>query len=72
MNGPERSIYYLRDIPVPETPPPGKDPVPWKKTEVVGARLPRVDAYERVSGTDLLGCLGGSLFVCKGCPAIKT
>jgi len=53
MNESEKSIYYLRGIPVPETPAPGKDPAPWKKTEVVGARLPRVDAYERVSGTAL-------------------
>ena len=53
MNESERSIYYLRGIPVPETPSPGKDPAPWKKTEVIGTRLPRVDAYERVSGTAL-------------------
>lgn len=53
MNESERNIYYLRGIPVPETPPPGKDPAPWKKTEIVGTRLPRVDAYERVSGTAL-------------------
>ena len=53
MNKPEQSIYYLRGIPVPETPAPGKDPAPWNKTEVVGRRLPRMDAYERVSGTAL-------------------
>ncbi len=53
MNGSERNIYYLRGVPVPETPPPGKDPVPWKKTDIVGKPLPRVDAYERVSGTAL-------------------
>ncbi len=53
MNEHERNIYYLRGIPVPETPPPGKDPTPWKKTEIVGTRLPRVDAYERISGTAL-------------------
>ncbi len=53
MNESERSIYYLRGIPVPETPAPGKDPAPWKETDVVGTRLPRVDAYERVSGTAL-------------------
>jgi hypothetical protein len=51
MNGSERGIYYLRGIPVPETPSPGKDPSPWKKTLIVGTRHPRVDAYERVSGT---------------------
>ncbi len=53
MNAPDGNIYYLRGIPVPETPPPGKDPAPWKKTEIVGQRLPRVDAYERVSGVAL-------------------
>ena len=29
----------------------GGTPPPWGETEVVGKRLPRVDAYERVSGT---------------------
>ncbi len=53
MNESERNIYYLRGIPVPETPSPGKDPAPWKETEIVGKPLPRVDAYERVSGTAL-------------------
>jgi len=51
MKESDKDIYYLRGIPVPETPPQGKDPAPWKKTETVGGRLPRVDAYERVSGT---------------------
>src|SRR5512144_3245294 len=51
MNESERNIYYLRGIPVPETPPPGKDPAPWEKTEIVGTSIPRVDAYERVSGS---------------------
>jgi len=51
VNESDRRIYYLRGVPVPETPAPGRDPVPWEKTEVVGTRLPRVDAYERVSGT---------------------
>ena len=50
MNDTDREFYYLRDIPVPETPLPNKDPGPWEKTEVVGKPFPRVDAYERVSG----------------------
>ena len=29
----------------------GEYPDPWKKTEIVGTRVPKVDAYERVSGT---------------------
>lgn len=53
MSGQERTIYYLRGIPVPETPPAGKDPAPWEKTEIIGRPLPRVDGYERVSGTAL-------------------
>ncbi len=44
-------IYYVQGIPVPETPLPGKEPVAWKQTNVVGKPLPRVDAYERVSGS---------------------
>ncbi len=50
MNGTDRGFYHQRDIPVPETPLPDKAPKPWDKTEVVGKPLPRVDAYERVSG----------------------
>ena len=46
-----KDIYYLQGIPVPETPLPGKEPAAWKETNVVGKRLPRVDAYERVSGS---------------------
>lgn len=45
----EKAAYHL-DGPVPETPDGGQSPKPWRKTEVVGARIPRVDAYERVSG----------------------
>lgn len=42
--------YYLEGLPVPETPKPGSKPKPWGTTNVVGKALPRVDAYERVSG----------------------
>jgi xanthine dehydrogenase YagR molybdenum-binding subunit len=41
--------YYLTEEP-PETPEPADQPAPWKSTTVVGRRLPRIDAYERVSG----------------------
>lgn len=47
----QKSVYYTQGLPVPETPPPGKNPQPWTKTDVVGKPWPRVDAYERVSGT---------------------
>ena len=42
--------YYVESIPVPETPSPGAAPKPWGKTRVVGKPLPKVDAYERLSG----------------------
>ena len=46
----KESPYWI-DGSVPETPGTGEYPDPWKKTEVVGTRVPKVDAYERVSGT---------------------
>ncbi|HKJ65295.1 MAG TPA: xanthine dehydrogenase family protein molybdopterin-binding subunit [Desulfopila sp.] len=45
------TIYYRQGLPVPETPGADADPEQWKKTDVVGKPLPRVDGYERVSGT---------------------
>lgn len=47
----DQSIYYTEGLPVPETPPLGVHPQPWQQTDVIGKPLPRVDAYERVSGT---------------------
>jgi len=41
--------YYSRD-PVPETPEPKQKQDPWAETKVVGQPLPRVDAYQRLSG----------------------
>jgi xanthine dehydrogenase YagR molybdenum-binding subunit len=65
------TIYYTEGLPVPETPLPGKAPQPWEKTDVVGKSLPRVDAYERVSGTavypsdvHLPGMLYGAIVRC--------
>ncbi len=46
-----KDLYYIEDMPVPETPKPGENPKPWQKTHIVGKALPRVDAYERVSGS---------------------
>jgi len=43
--------YYTEGVEVPITPEPPADPEPWGTTRVVGKPLPRVDAYERVSGT---------------------
>ncbi len=43
-------LYWLTG-PVPETPKPAPEMPAWGATKVVGTRVPRVDAYERVSGT---------------------
>jgi xanthine dehydrogenase YagR molybdenum-binding subunit len=43
--------YYTEGVDVPETPPPASDPEPWGETKVVGKPLPRIDGYERVSGS---------------------
>ncbi len=43
-------LYWLQG-PVPETVPPKVEMPPWGETKVVGKPLPRVDAYERVSGS---------------------
>lgn len=48
MKAPE--LYFV-DGAVPESPAPTDTPEPWTETRVVGKSLPRVDAYERVSGT---------------------
>ena len=54
-----------------ETPEPQQNPEPWGETRVVGTRRPRVDAYERVSGsarfpsdTLLPGMLYGAILRC--------
>jgi CO/xanthine dehydrogenase Mo-binding subunit len=44
------SPYWLNGK-EPETPAPSDESAPWTPTEIVGTRVPRVDAYERVSGT---------------------
>ncbi len=43
-------LYWLQG-PVPETPAPKAEMPPWGETKVVGKPLPRIDAYERVSGS---------------------
>ena len=47
----EKELYYVEGLPTPETPQPGETPKPWKNTRVVGRPVPRVDGYERVSGS---------------------
>ena len=51
MKREEAKLYYVQGLAVPETPKPNQDPKPWKEPEVIGKPLPRVDAYERVSGS---------------------
>jgi xanthine dehydrogenase YagR molybdenum-binding subunit len=51
MRKEEAKLYYVQGLPVPETPKPSQNPTPWKETEVIGKPMPRVDAYERVSGS---------------------
>ena len=51
MTDQEKSLYYVEALPVPETPRPGENPAPWKDTRIIGKPVPRVDAYERVSGS---------------------
>ena len=51
MKDQDESLYYVGDFPVPETPEPGQEPKPWKQTRVIGKPMPRVDAYDRVSGS---------------------
>jgi CO/xanthine dehydrogenase Mo-binding subunit len=50
MKQERRGIYYTEGLSIPETPTRGKDPEPWTETSVIGKPLPRIDAYERVSG----------------------
>jgi CO/xanthine dehydrogenase Mo-binding subunit len=45
-----KELYFAQNMPVPETPLPAKGVKPWQSTKVVGKPMPRVDAYERVSG----------------------
>ena len=48
MKPPE--LYFI-DGAAPESSAPADAPPPWTETRVVGKAIPRVDAYERVSGT---------------------
>ena len=50
MEEEKEKLYYVQNIPIPKTPKPSHTPSAWKETKVIGKRLPRVDAYDRVSG----------------------
>ena len=51
MTDREKELYYVEGIPIPETPQPGERPTTWKETRIIGTAVPRVDAYERMSGS---------------------
>jgi CO/xanthine dehydrogenase Mo-binding subunit len=51
MRADKEKLYYVQNISVPETPRPSRTPAAWKETKVIGKPLPRIDAYERVSGS---------------------
>ena len=50
MSQQKDDLYFIEGFSVPETPVQGEDPKPWTETRLVGTALPRIDAYERVSG----------------------
>ncbi len=50
MSSQTDEVYFLEGFSVPETPVQGQDPQPWKDTRIIGKALPRIDAYDRVSG----------------------
>jgi CO/xanthine dehydrogenase Mo-binding subunit len=77
MTEEKRDPYYLEGLPIPETPLPGAPPKPWEKTNIIGRRVPRVDAYERVSGravfpsdVSLPGMLYGAILRCPHANAV--
>ncbi len=78
MNEHPDAQYYIRGIELPETEV-STDLEPWGETRVVGKPLPRVDGYERVSGTavypadlTLPGMLYGAILRCPHPHAVVT
>ncbi len=72
-------LYYVEGLEVPETPEPRVPQDPWSETTVVGKPLPRVDGYERVSGTavypsdvSLPRMLYGAILRCKCANGVVT
>ena len=71
MNEDKAARYYTEGIDVPETDEPLEDQQPWESTRIVGTAVPKVDGYERVSGTAVYpaditipGMLHGALLRC--------
>jgi len=68
---------YSVDEPLPETPLPPGEPAPWVNPRIVGSAQPRVDGYERVSGSavyptdvSLPGMLHGAILRCPHAHAL--
>jgi xanthine dehydrogenase YagR molybdenum-binding subunit len=80
MNDPKEALYHVHGVDVPETPvTQSPDQEPWQETRVVGQPLPRVDGYERVSGTavypadlSLPRMLYGAILRCPHAHAVVT
>lgn len=51
MTEQQENSYYISGLSVPKTPESGQRPEPWGKTSVIGTKRPRIDGYERVTGT---------------------
>jgi xanthine dehydrogenase YagR molybdenum-binding subunit len=51
MTKEDQKLYYTHGLAVPDTADSGAKPEPWQQTNVIGKARPRVDAYERVSGS---------------------
>ena len=71
MRDENKGRYYVQGIPVPETPEEEQQPEQWEDTRFIGRSIPRVDGYERVSGSAvypsdvvLPGMLYGAILRC--------
>lgn len=47
----QTDLYYTQNLKLPLTPRQDENPPAWEETQIIGTRRPRVDGYERVSGT---------------------
>jgi len=45
------NIHYPPKQPFPQAPVTGSEPEPWGETNIIGKRLPRVDGYDRATGS---------------------
>jgi xanthine dehydrogenase YagR molybdenum-binding subunit len=71
MRDENKGRYYVQGIQVPETPEEEQQPEQWEDTRFIGRDIPRVDGYERLSGSAvypsdvvLPGMLYGAILRC--------